>query len=69
MIVTFVVAAAVIVFIGSFAWDRLRRRRHRALASRTQHGPTMVDGVASPAAAEALMRGGYHGQEGGAGGF
>ena len=67
MIVTVVVVAAVLVFIGSFVWDRLRRRRHRDLASHTQHEAPQVDGVASSAAAEALLRGGYQGDTGGFG--
>jgi hypothetical protein len=62
VIVMILFLAAGLVFFGSFAWDRRRKRRHRELASRTQHGANqLVDGVASPAATEGLLRGGFHG--------
>jgi hypothetical protein len=62
VIVMVLFLAAGLVFFGSFAWDRLRKRRHRELASRTQHGTNqLVDGVASPAATEAALGGGFHG--------
>jgi hypothetical protein len=62
MILTVLAIAAGLVFFGSFAWDRVRKRRHRDLASRTQHGSnTLVDGVASPAAIEGGLAGGAQG--------
>ena len=65
MIATAFVVAVVLVFVGSFVWDRVRKRRHQRLALRSQHGEKLVDGVASPAAVEGGLRSGYHTADGG----
>jgi hypothetical protein len=56
VIVTVVVAAGVTVFVGSFVWDRLRRRKHRALATQGNVGAGRTDVVESALADESILR-------------
>jgi uracil-DNA glycosylase len=61
VIVTMLILVAAVVFVGSFAWDRLHRRRRCELAARTPQGSTLVEGVPSAAAVESVLHDGFQG--------